>query len=163
LTIFTCHTYKATEIALSSTKETCNTTGNWTNSGLPKCAEIIYQCVHSSNNDRPKKSVITYKTAKCTNTCLYTLSLTHPLQHTHSECNAYKSDNSIALRVCYQTILNRAIRKQSSSIKNKGYDRYGYQDKHVQELYPAPEALRGLTVPPVLTRADPNNVRMDCA
>jgi hypothetical protein len=86
---------------------------------MPKCVEIIYQCVHSSNNDRPKKSVITYKTAKCTNTCLYTLSLTHPLQHTHSECNAYKSDNSIALRVCYQTILNRAIRKQSSSNKTK--------------------------------------------
>lgn len=41
--------------------------------------------------------------------------------------------------------------------------RYSDNNKHVQELYPASEALRGLTVPPVLTRADTDNMRMDCA
>ena len=82
--------------------------------------------------------------------------------YTHSECNAYKSDNNRALRVCGRTI-SRVIRKQSSSDKNIRYNRCGYKDKHVQELYPSPEALRGLTVPPILTRADTDNVRMDCA
>ena len=82
--VFTCSTKHGT-LALSSSKETCNTTGNGTNNDRPKCAKYIpnFQCVHSSSNDWTKYQS-SHIILQCTNTCLYTLSLTHPLQYIHT-------------------------------------------------------------------------------
>jgi len=106
---------KAPEIALPSPKETCNTQANWTNNTMPKCAKVIFQCVHSSSNDWTK-----YQSSQiilqCTNTCLYTLSLTHPLQHTHSECNAYKSVNNKSM---WSHNFNRVIRNDQVQTKTE--------------------------------------------
>ena len=87
---------------------------------------------------------------QCTNTCSFTLSLTHPLQYIHSECNAYKSDVGMALRVSSwlqhdAIIINEKMSYDIYSTKNfRNFCAY-FEKQALAIVYPTPETLRKLT------------------